>query len=36
VSAKEFFNCASWPLPGHPEAMKMGLRQVYFHTRLAS
>src|SRR5215218_151355 len=21
-----------WPLPGHPEAMKMGCRRVYFHT----
>ena len=21
-----------WPLPGHPEAMKMSRRQGYFHT----
>jgi hypothetical protein len=27
-------NSVSWPLPGHPEAMKMNCRQGYFHTRL--
>jgi hypothetical protein len=30
--ARPFFNSAPWPLPGHPEAMKMSRHQGYFHT----
>src|SRR5215210_8983743 len=32
----ESLNSDPWPLPGHPEGMKMGYRQGYFHTRQGS
>jgi hypothetical protein len=35
-STRAFFNSVPWPLPGHPEAMKMNRRQVYFHTSPAA